>query len=488
MGKKRILVVEDEAITAMDLRARLVQLGYEVPLVVTNGEEAIRSASETLPDLVLMDITLDGRMSGIEAAEAIRRAQSIPVVFVTAHDDSHTIQNAKVAEPYGYITKPYSMGTLQSTIETTLYKSEMDSRLRESEERLRFHQDNSPMAIIESNADFMVTRWTGTAEKMFGWSREEAVGRSIKELRLFVEEEASRVPSVRQFSDGSENRLVSSSRNYTKQGKAIHCEWYSSAMRDSRGKLTSVLSKVLEVTARKQVEKALQEKNDELERLTYTVSHDLKSPLITFKTYLGYLEQDIAKKQGDRITQDLGFMSSATDKMAEMLEDILELSRVGRVEAAPVRVTFRELVDEALASARGLIAQKKVDVRVVQANVVFFGDRLRLAEIWQNLIENAVKYMGDQTAPRIELGAEVQAGTTVLYVRDNGMGIDPRHKDKVFGLFDKLDPKSEGSGLGLALVKRIVNMYGGTVWLESDGPGKGTCFKFTLPGAERAIE
>ena len=113
------------------------------------------------------------------------------------------------------------------------------------------------------------------------------------------------------------------------------------------------------------------------------------------------------------------------------------------------------------------------------------GDRTRLVEVVQNLLDNAVKFMGDQTAPLIEIGVRDE-GVPVFFVKDNGMGIDPRYQDKVFGLFDKLDPKSEGTGIGLALVKRIITMHGGRVWIESEGPGTGTTFCFTLAEAARA--
>ena len=237
---------------------------------------------------------------------------------------------------------------------------------------------------------------------------------------------------------------------------------------------------------RKQAEEAIQNKNAELERLTYTVSHNLKSPLITFKTYLGFLEQDMITADADTIKQDIGFMQSAAGKMDSMIGDILELSRAGQISHKSVRVAVRELVDEAVAAVAGQIAQKKVSLQVDLPHVTLYGDRQRLAEIWQNLIDNAVKYIGGQKDPGIVLGAELSQGETVFYVRDNGMGIDPRHQDKVFGLFSKLDPKSEGSGVGLAIVKRIVEMYKGRIWLESEGPGKGTCFKFTLPEAVRS--
>jgi signal transduction histidine kinase len=104
-------------------------------------------------------------------------------------------------------------------------------------------------------------------------------------------------------------------------------------------------------------------------------------------------------------------------------------------------------------------------------------------EIWQNLVENACKFMGNQPKPRVEIGVEKRGPETVFFVRDNGAGIDPRYQAKVFGLFEKLDPKGEGTGMGLALVKRIVEMYKGRIWVESPGLGQGANFLFTLPGA-----
>jgi signal transduction histidine kinase len=227
----------------------------------------------------------------------------------------------------------------------------------------------------------------------------------------------------------------------------------------------------------------LQDKNAELERFLYAASHDLKSPVVTIRTFLGYLEKDIAAGDAGRIEKDMKFMRSATDKMAQLLDELLDISRVGRVIIPPVRVTVQGLVDEALIAVAGGIAAHGVTLTVSDPDVTVFGDRIRLAEIWQNLIDNAVKFMGSQKEPRIEIGVETRGAETVFFVRDNGVGIDPRYHEKVFGLFEKLDPRAEGSGMGLALVKRIVELYKGRIWVESPGTGQGACFFFTLPEA-----
>ena len=176
-------------------------------------------------------------------------------------------------------------------------------------------------------------------------------------------------------------------------------------------------------------------------------------------------------------------MHTATKKMGQLLDELLNLARVGRKMNPAERVTFKDLTREVIRLVTGRIIANGVEVQVADADVVLEGDRPRLMEVWQNLVENACKFMGNQPKPRIEIGVEQRGGETVFFVRDNGMGIEPRYQAKVFGLFEKLDPKGEGTGMGLALVKRIVELYKGRIWVESPGLGQGANFLFTLPGA-----
>jgi len=239
-----------------------------------------------------------------------------------------------------------------------------------------------------------------------------------------------------------------------------------------------------DITERKRQEEELREKNLELESLNYTVSHDLKSPLVTVKTFLGYLAQDMANGDSVRIEQDMMYMRTASERMGLLLEDLFNLSRLGRTSFPPVDVPFRDLAQEAIDLVAGRISQRGVQVVLADSRVMLHGDRRRLLQLWQNLIDNAVKYMGDQAAPRVEVGVESgPAEETVFFVKDNGQGIDPRYREKIFGLFEQLDPGVEGTGIGLALVKRIVELNGGALWMESEGPGKGSAFFFTLPDA-----
>jgi len=239
-----------------------------------------------------------------------------------------------------------------------------------------------------------------------------------------------------------------------------------------------------ELAERKKLISELEANNAELERFAYTVSHDLRNPLVTIKGFLGMLQKDLRDGRQDRITSDFQRISNAADKMHALLSDLLQLSRIGRVVNPFNEVDLIKLTADALENLDARIHSKNVTVNISPDLPVVFGDRLRLGEMLENLIDNAAKYSGDQPNPMIEVGTQQRQGSPVIFVKDNGMGIEPQHLSKIFGLFDKLDPLSEGTGIGLAIVKRIIETHGGKVWVESEGLGKGATFYFTLPNVD----
>jgi signal transduction histidine kinase len=234
----------------------------------------------------------------------------------------------------------------------------------------------------------------------------------------------------------------------------------------------------------------LQAKNKELEQFTYTVSHDLKSPLVTIRGFLGFLEKDAEAGNIPQMRKDIERITTAADKMQRLLEELLELSRIGRITNPMQEMPFNTIVHEALEMVQGAVEARKVRVVVAENLPNVRVDRVRLVQVMQNLLDNAVKFMGNQTQPRIDVGVvtqprdgfpQVQLQDMVFFVRDNGIGIAPEHHERIFGLFNKLDARSEGTGIGLALVKRIIQVHGGIVWVESAGNGSGSTFYFTLP-------
>jgi len=229
----------------------------------------------------------------------------------------------------------------------------------------------------------------------------------------------------------------------------------------------------------------LEQRNVELERFTYTVSHDLRSPLVTVNGFAGMLEADLKSGDVDRARDDIRRIRSATETMDRLLRELLELSRAGRVASRPQRVSLGEVAREAAQLVAGRLSGRGIRLHVDSGLPDVYADRARLRDVLQNLIDNAAKFMGEAAEPRIEVGWNPGTDPVVAFVRDNGIGIEERHQDEVFGLFDRLDPAIEGTGLGLALVRRIVEGHGGRVWVESAGRGQGSTFYFTMPAAPR---
>lgn len=259
---------------------------------------------------------------------------------------------------------------------------------------------------------------------------------------------------------------------------------------ESEGSGTTRLVIARDVTERLQAEaeresliRALEAKNAELERFTYTVSHDLRSPLVTIGAYINHVEEAAARGDLDGLRTDLDRIRRASVRMDLLLRDLLELSRIGHVMAPPEDIPFEGLAREAETLVHGRLVSRGIGVEIQGGLPVVRGDKVRLLEVLQNLIDNAAKFMGAQENPRIEIGARGEGDDVVFFVRDNGLGIDAQHHDRIFGLFDKLDSGGEGTGVGLALVKRIIELHGGKIWVESEGAAKGSMFCFTLPVA-----
>ena len=269
-------------------------------------------------------------------------------------------------------------------------------------------------------------------------------------------------------SDGRGNGVRASNRDITDRKNA------EAALKEQ----TALLEK--EVRERKVREVELEAKNAELERFTYTVSHDLKSPLITIKGFAGAVLKDVEAQKYSRLDSDIRRIMGAADKMSALLNDLLELSRIGRMMNPPVPIDMQALVREVLGQLSGPASQAGVEIVVQKDLPRVWGDYPRIAEVLQNLVENAIKYMGDQLHPVIEIGARMDVEEQVFWVRDNGMGVAPQYQETIFGLFNKLDSHSEGTGIGLALARRIVEFHEGRLWVESQGPGQGSTFCFTL--------
>ncbi|HZM21153.1 MAG TPA: ATP-binding protein [Anaerolineales bacterium] len=370
-------------------------------------------------------------------------------------------------------------------------ESELKNVIRErelAEEKYSKIVENAIDGIFQSTPDGRFISVNPAMARMYGYESPEDMLSSVTNIstQLYVD---SDIRDALQRRLANEEQIVGyESLDYRKDRSTFWTSANVQVIRDADGIILYYEGTVEDVTPRKKVEaeresliQELAAKNAELERFTYTVSHDLKSPLVTINGFLGYLEQDAASGNMDRFKTDSQRIHAAVNKMQGMLGELLELSRIGRLVNEPEIIPFGDLVSAAMELVHGQIEAGGITVDLQPKLPAVYGDRQRLTEVLQNLLDNASKFMGDQTNPRIEIGQHgKEDGKAVFYVKDNGVGIEPDYHEHIFGLFNKLNSKAEGTGIGLALVKRIIEVHGGRIWVESE-VGAGSTFLFTLP-------
>ncbi|MGA1840355.1 MAG: ATP-binding protein [bacterium] len=253
-----------------------------------------------------------------------------------------------------------------------------------------------------------------------------------------------------------------------------------------------IIEVIHDITARKNLEEAIREKNlelkqknEELENFVYTVSHDLKSPIFSLQGVVNALIEDYADKLDKGFSDYLEDIRNSAQKMGLLVQDLLNLSRVGRTRNPREEVPAREIIDEAIEQLKFQIESKGVELKIEEDLLTCYCDKQMIILALVNLLDNAIKYMGDTPCPRIEIGCATEGGYQIFSVKDNGIGIDPKYHEKIFEIFQSLgeikDPKS--TGVGLAIVKRVIEVHMGKVWLESE-KGRGSKFLFRIPSKE----
>ncbi|MBV6399823.1 MAG: Adaptive-response sensory-kinase SasA [Anaerolineales bacterium] len=376
-------------------------------------------------------------------------------------------------------------------------EAERQEELRRSEERYRLissvTSDYVFSNIQDEKGDIALNWVAGAFERISGYTVQEFNERGGWVATIYpddIEKDARDMDKIRRG-----ETVISELRTVHKDGSIRWVRNYAHPVLDSQqNTLIGIYGAVQDVTEQKQVQqeredliRELEAKNAELEQFAYTVSHDLKAPLITIKGFLGFLPEDARSGNVERLEGDLRRIGDATEKMRKLLDDLLELSRIGRLANPPTVIALKTLIDETLGLVQGRLAERKIRITIEDDLPFLYGDRSRLLEVLQNVFDNALKFMGDQSNPQIEIGGqkEPQNGFVTIFVRDNGIGIAPQYHEQIFGLFNRLNPKIDGTGVGLALAKRIVEFHGGRIWVESR-VGEGATFYFTLPLADQA--
>jgi PAS domain S-box-containing protein len=372
-------------------------------------------------------------------------------------------------------------------------RKEAEDALRESEERFRLSFEQAGIGMTLSSPDGQLEKVNQAFCEMLGYTEEDLQAKGFAGITS-PDDLADSRECVRSLLAGERTIWRTVKRYLHRDGRIIWADVSTMLLHDRNGDALLFVRHIVNITERKEAEfqretliRELEQKNAELERFTYTVSHDLKSPLITIRGFLGLLREDAMKGDTLQMDRDISRISSATDKMQALLSDLLTLSRIGMIAQPSEQVNFGTIAGEARELLAGPIRENGITVTIARDLPDVFVDHTRIREVLTNLIENAIKFRGDQPEPKVEIGVHYEEDRPVFYVRDNGIGIETQYLTRIFGLFEKLDPKTEGTGVGLAIVKRIIEVHGGTIWVESAGLGKGTTFWFTMPPASDRI-
>jgi PAS domain S-box-containing protein len=357
------------------------------------------------------------------------------------------------------------------------------------ESQLRLVIEASPTGMLMVDANGTIVLVNAQVEQLFGYDREELMGQTIE--MLVPERYRHQHARFRMaFFDELLTRAMGAGRDLfglRKDGSEVPIEVGLNPLATPRG--TFVLSSVVDVTERKRAERALLEKTEELERsnreleqFAYVASHDLREPLRMVATYVTLLEREYADRLGPDARQYMRFAVQGAERMARLVSDLLAYARIGAMSSPLDELDSAELVREVLEGLRTTIAESSAEIVVAPLPVVR-GNRTQLSQLFQNLLENALKF-SSSTPPRIELTARREPAEWVFCCADNGIGIDPRFHARIFELFQRLHAPDAypGTGMGLALCKKIVERHGGRIWLSST-PGRGSEFSFSLPVA-----
>jgi PAS domain S-box-containing protein len=369
--------------------------------------------------------------------------------------------------------------------------------------QLAFHVESSPLAVIEWDSDFRVSRWSESAERLFGWKAEEVIGKHVNEWQFVFADDVDAVALVtNRQREGVEIQGVQRNRNYTRDGSVLFCEWYNSVLRDDRDQLVSVLSLVLDVTAREKAEEEraallIRERDarrhaEEADRLKdeflATLSHELRTPLTSILGWASMIRN--GEVEGSSATRAIETIERNARSQARLIDDLLDVSRIitGNLRLDLHPLNLAPIVEAAIDALRPTADVKGIQLRTefVSGDCLVKGDPNRLRQVIWNLLSNAIKFT--QRGGVVIINLKCVGPSVRLAVADTGEGISPEFLTYVFDRFRQaegsISRKQGGLGLGLAVVRHLVELHGGTIRAESEGVGQGSLFTVDLPLAQ----
>ena len=500
MQQVNIMVVEDEKIVAADIRQNLTMLGYMVPAVIASGEEAIRKAAEHCPDLVLMDIRLNGKIDGIEAAKIVQARLNVPVVFITAFADEATIQRAKSTEPYGYIIKPFGKKELQSTIEIALYKYGRERRLKTNEQWLMsvFRSIGEGVVAVDRAGSVCIMNLAG--EAITGCALEDSLGAHWQDLWQFVDPKTCggvKDPISVAIDETRSFDLLDCPVRFVRTGTKLVMGSIA-PIRDGSNRVSGAVIAFNDVTSFHGIETDYQRvrRLESLQRLAGGIAHNLTDIVSTVSGYAESLLGSI--EPSDPRFRDVKMIEKAGERASELTRHLQGFSR--NQQCRPRLLDLNQhiaIMEPILRDSLGGDVQIELNLEPGLSGIE--ADPSHLEEVIMSLVLNARDAMPEtgtltlRTAnlhlsrTRSSKFVDVPAGEYVIVeVTDTGPGIDFEHQGQIFEPFFTTKERKKGGGIGLSVAYGMVKQAGGHIWFESV-PGEGTTFSVYFPAYSTAL-
>jgi PAS domain S-box-containing protein len=362
-------------------------------------------------------------------------------------------------------------------------RQQTENNLRDALQKLDFHFENSPLAAIEWDREFRVSRWSATAEQIFGWSSAQVLGKRPDEWQFVFPEDLDRInETMQRLTMGIETNNVTINRNYCQDGTIVHCEWYNSILLDDTDRMESVFSLVLDVTDRHQIERMKDE-------FISVVSHELRTPLTSIYGSLKMLASGLLYDRPDKEQRLLKIAVDNTDRLMRLVNDILDIERIesGTVQMVKSVWKVSELMAKAVEAIEPLAEKAGVTLSFSDNGGHVWVDGDRTIQAFTNLLGNAIKF--SDRGSTVWFTSSKQAGQMLFQVRDCGRGIPSDKLEVIFERFQQVDASDarsgEGTGLGLAICRSIIQQHGGQIWAESV-VGDGSTFSCILPRSPTA--
>jgi two-component system cell cycle sensor histidine kinase/response regulator CckA len=482
-SQPKVLIVEDEAIVACDLERRLRKAGYAVSAIASSGELALRSIEETFPDLVLMDIHLEGPSDGIVLASEMRDRFHLPVVFLTAFADKATLERAKATGPYGYLVKPVTHINLASTIDVVLQKHRAEQELRKREAWLATVLHSLPDAVVVTDTSGNIQFLNPHSERLTGWAHGEAIGRQLWEvvhLTDFADRDQAQTMTAA-IAAGMACELPRESRLISREGRAIPVEGHLAISLVDGQPSGSVLT-FRDVTERNQQETQIRQEQKMLVagRLANGIARDFNRLLTVIVRYSQELLEEIAEGDGSR--RRVTAIHRAARSAAALTDQVLGLCR--KLPAEVRVLDLNSLVREFLPHLRRMAgASITVETRLDRELGGIRANQGQMEQVLLNLVLNARDALPGGGKVSIQTGNVELPGShpfVRLAVEDNGAGMDSETAEHLFEPFFTSKRRGAGKGLGLAVVHAMVSAADGLINVDSN-PGAGSLFEIFLP-------